>query len=163
MVEKNAFANLLDKMAQGKQDKGEDFNVLPKPATQDIGYGLIVWQWFIGDITVEGALATQETNRLSLEQGDYAVTIKMPENENYIYSLVGDTAKDVGKCILSAWNWKEIWKLHAGDFLLEKLSKEPTDSPFDSQTFDSIATKINVPDPLKVLAPKKPEEETSDA
>jgi hypothetical protein len=30
---------------------------------------------------------------------------------------------------LSAWNWQHIWKMHAGDFLLDILSQEPVAEP----------------------------------
>ena len=160
MAEKNAFANMLDKLAQGKPDKGEDFNILPKPVKQDIGYGLIVWQWFVGDIIIESALATNEVNRLAMPEGEYSITMTMPESNNHIYALDNDLAKDLGKAILSAWNWKEIWKVHAGDLLLQKLSKEPGEQTLEVSPFDSPP---RIPDPLKVLAPKKPEEETFDA
>lgn len=54
----------------------------------------------------------------------YLVSVQMPESDNFSYTLEGDTSKDIGQAILSAWNWKNVWKLHAGD-LLDVLSKEP--------------------------------------
>lgn len=146
MTEKNAFANFLDKVAGGQnREKGEDFNVLPKPASQDIGYGLIVWRWHVENITIEAALATNYLNRLSIEKGEYEITVNMPPpGEENSYSMSLEVSKEFGKAMLSAYNWKEIWKLHAGDFLLEELSQEPEP---DHNTV--------IPDPLTVLAPTK--------
>ena len=141
MAEKNGFAQVLDKLAEGlsKAKKnvsvGDDVaNILPKPVNQSIGDGVIVWRWVIpGDIVVESVLATRTANQSSLEKGEYVVGVQFPESENATYALYGDTAKDVGQAILSAWNWKNIWRLHAGDFLLQELSFEP-EPPVEVET-----------------------------
>ena len=158
MTEKNGMAQILDKIVEAlgnlkPKENSDDLNKLPKPNLQDIGHGLIVWQWHVGDITVESALATNLINRLSLEKGEYSVTLKMP---HALYSFDGDNARDLGKAILSAWNWKEVWKLHAGDFLLEELSQEPEeiDEP-EQPEFDLKAMEPEIPAPLRVLAPKR--------
>jgi hypothetical protein len=65
-----------------------------------------------------------------------------PPGEENSYSMSLEVSKEFGKAMLSAYNWKEIWKLHAGDFLLEELSQEPEP--------DHNAV---IPDPLTVLAP----------
>lgn len=129
-MEKTGIAQFIDKIAEGlgkgKAETPEVANVLPKPITQDIGDGVIVWRWEIlnGSITVESTLATREPNQAKLAKDEYVVAVAFPESDNATYCFYDDSAKDVGQAILSAWNWKEIWKLHAGDFLLEKLSQE---------------------------------------
>jgi hypothetical protein len=136
MTEKNGFAQVLDKLVEGlnkAKKNGSSIstssdvaNVLPKPTNQNIGDGVIVWQWMVpGEVIVEAVLATRTHNQSSLEKGEYVVGVQFPESENATYALYGDSAKDVGQAILSAWNWKNIWRLHAGDFLLEELSWEP--------------------------------------
>jgi hypothetical protein len=152
MAEKNALANFLDKIAGGQnREAGEDFNVLPKPASQDIGYGLIIWRWHVENITIEAALATNYVNRLSIEKGEYHITVNwpLPGDENS-YSVPLEVTKEFGKAMLSAYNWKEIWKLHAGDFLLEELSQEPDEpEPYVKRPPERL------PDPLTVLPPTK--------
>jgi len=154
MTEKNGMAQILDKIVEAlgnlkPKENSDDLNKLPKPNLQDIGHGLIVWQWHVSDITVESALATNLINRLSLEKGEYSVTLKMPHS---LYSLEADSARDLGKAILSAWNWKEVWKLHAGDFLLEELSQEPELPQFDIKAMEP---EQEIPAPLRVLAPSR--------
>lgn len=133
MTEKNGLAQVLDKIVEAmskpreggvKSEKGEVANILPKPDSQDIGDGLIIWHWKTKDVTVESVLVTKENNPVKLPKGTYLVNLQMPQTDNCAYSLLGESAKEIGQAILSAYNWQNIWKLHAGDFLLEKLSQE---------------------------------------
>lgn len=126
----------MDKLAEGLSKSKENsnnnvsnddlVNVLPKPDTQEIGDGVIVWRWTLldGSTIVESVLAFKEKNQQNLSKDEYVVSLKLPSSENGTYSFYDDTSKAVGQAILSAWNWKAIWKLHAGDFLLESLSEE---------------------------------------
>lgn len=128
MTEKNGFAQFLDGLMEKRNKSNDDvLNILPKPDSQVISEGLIVWQWRLDSCVVESVLATRNTNPLNLEKDKYVVNIQMPKTEECLYSLFGDTAKEIGQALLSAWNWQKIWKLHAGDFLLEVLSQEPTE------------------------------------
>lgn len=153
MAEKNGLAQLLDKVAEGlsKAKKnvavGEDVaNILPKPVSQEIGDGVIVWTWMVpGDITVESVLATRNNNQSKLEKGEYVVGVKLPESENSTYALHGDTAKDLGQAILSAWNWKNIWRVHAGDYLLDVLSFEP-EPPVEVEGFADVVPPAIAPE-----------------
>lgn len=139
---KTGFAQFMDKLAEGLSKSKENsknnaqnddlINVLPKPDTQEIGDGVIVWRWTLlnGSAVVESVLAFKENNQQNLNKDEYVVSVKLPGSENGTYSFYDDTSKAVGQAILSAWNWKTIWKLHAGDFLLESLSDEqPVCSP----------------------------------
>lgn len=135
-MEKSGIAQFIDKLAEGisksKQASTDDVaNVLPKPETQEIGDGVIVWRWETlgGSVIIESTLATREPNQAHLAQDEYVVALKLPTSDNDTYAFYDDSAKDVGQAILSAYNWKEIWKLHAGDFLLEQLKNEPVAEP----------------------------------
>lgn len=134
MAEKNGFASILDTIvgglgkmrdnaAQGG-DTGAVANVLPKPDEQVIGNGIIVWRWKTEFALVESVLVTNTSNQLNMPKDKYFVNMQMPLHEQCAYTMFDDTPKELGQAILSAWNWQHIWKLHAGDFLLETLSKE---------------------------------------
>lgn len=132
MAEKSSIANALDKAFanMGKKSDGDVLNMLPKPDSQSIGNGIIVWQWIVEDkVFIQSVLATRNTNELGLEKDGYLVTVKMPESDDFSYSMFDETAKDIGQALLSAWNWQNVWKLHAADFLLESLSQEPVVEP----------------------------------
>ena len=144
MTEKNGFAQIMDKIAEGlskkREESGEDLNMLPKPGIQDIGDGIIVWRWFCGGVVIESILATRYGNQMDMEPGKYTISMKMPESDNGMYTLYEDVAKELGQALMSAWNWQHVWKLHAGDFLLEELSKEPAekfDEPADVIVMDA--------------------------
>lgn len=131
MADKNGIAQFLDKLAEGmgkmkeQSDSNSDMvNILPKPSTQEIGDGIIVWRWFSSGVVVEATLATRENNQSKIAVGKYVIAMKMPESDNAMYCLYEDSAKEIGQMLLSAYNWQNIWKLHAGDFLLEELSKQ---------------------------------------
>lgn len=142
MTEKAGIAQFIDKLMEGmnkaKPENPDVANVLPKPDTQDIGDGVIVWRWEVlnGSIMVESVLATREENQAKLAKDEYVVSVDLPVSENGKYSFYDESSKEVGQAILSAWNWKEIWKLHAGDFLLENLSQERCVSD-DPEEFDA--------------------------
>lgn len=143
MTEKNGFAQVLDKIAEGvsRNAKKDDdvLNMLPKPNNQEIGDGIIVWRWHLTSGTViEAILATRHSNQVNLEKDTYVVNVQFPKSNNCSYSFFDDTAKEIGQALLSAWNWQNVWKLHVGDFLLETLSKEPP------QEFDNIEAEAEI-------------------
>lgn len=126
MTEKNGFAKFLDSLVEKKKEEADDvLNMLPKPDTQEIGNGYILWRWNAEAAIIESILATRNSNELGLEKDSYIVNISLPHSEECAYTLFNDTAKEIGSALLSAWNWQHIWKLHAGDFLLDVLSQEP--------------------------------------
>lgn len=133
MTEKNGIAQFMDKLMEGlgkmrDSDKDSAHN-LPKPDTQEIGDGIIVWRWVASEIIVESILTTRENNQANMEKDIYTVGVKMPESENYTYMLEGDTAKEIGQAILSAWNWQHIWKVNAGEYLLRDMQQQELPAP----------------------------------
>lgn len=168
MAEKNGFAQILDAIAGGltkmrdgavadpaKVVDGDSNAILPKPTTQEIGAGIIVWKWENDFAHVEGVLATNSNNQCSLEKGAYIVNVQFPQTEHCAYSMHNNTAEIVGKTLLSAWNWQHIWKLHAGDFLLEALGASPAVAAVndDDMTSEVVAVE-GQPTPV---APVNPE------
>lgn len=133
MTEKNGMAQILDKIVEGlasakkKEESSEDLNMLPKPGVQDIGDGVLVWRWFVGGVVIETVLATRHENQMGIEAGKYTISMKMPESDKGMYTLYEDVSKELGQALMSAWNWQHVWKLHAGDFLLDEMSKEPAE------------------------------------
>lgn len=129
MAEKNGFAKFIDNLVDKKESENDVMNMLPKPDSQEIGDGIIVWRWTLEFCVIESFLVTRNSNQVNLKKDTYVVNIRFPESEAYTYSLIDETAKDIGSALLSAWNWQHIWKMHAGDFLLDILSQEPVAEP----------------------------------
>lgn len=133
MAEKNALAQFLDNLVEGKRvQRGSDgnadvVNMLPKPDSQEIGNGFIMWRWAPEGAVIESFLVTRHVNDLGLDKDSYVVNLRLPESEEFSWAMFDDVAKGIGSSLLSAWNWKNIWKLHAGDFLLEVMSQEPVE------------------------------------
>lgn len=125
-MEKNGVAQFIDKLMEGIAGarKPATDNIV-KPYCQEIGDGIIVWRWDASETSVEAVLATREHNQINLEKDRYLVSVKMPESDNYTYTLMDDVAKQIGEAITSAYQWQFVWKQYAGDFLLEQLSQEP--------------------------------------
>lgn len=109
---------------QPSQQEAEDLNVLPLPATQDvIQKSMIVWKWPINnDFSVVATLYTKDTPE-GKEVGSYEVELLTPgKDEPFEINFdVPEVAKFVGQALISAWNYKNIWKLHAGEFLEREL------------------------------------------
>lgn len=108
------------------QPEAEDFNILPFPENQEIRNGengaWIQWWWDIGEVRVWGILYTTDTksNDGLRKKGQYEVQLSMPE-KNDVYNFNSDESKAIGKAMLSASNWINIWKEHAGMFLEKNL------------------------------------------
>ncbi len=170
-MEKNGFAQVLDKlfesfkgaMNNGERtiaaghDSGSVANVLPKPNSQEIGHGIIVWRWETPIAKVESILVTNSVNQVGLEKDKYVVNLQLPQSEHCAYSLHDDTAKELGQAVLSAWNWQHIWKLHAGDFLLENMSQEVVLPPPVQHVEPGITGPEMQGDPIIVDADVEPE------
>jgi hypothetical protein len=130
MSEKNVIAQLLDALVERKKSDDDVLNMLPKPSSQEIGDGFIVWRWVIDGVAViESVLVTRNSNPTGLEKDKYVVNIQLPESDNGCYAFLEETPRELGQALLSAWNWQHVWKIHAGDFLLELLSQEPVQEP----------------------------------
>lgn len=118
---------------QNEANQKEDLNILPMPLSQTIKknkYGeWLEWVWEpVGlGIKIIGILYTQDSQWPDDEaepkpQGHYEVQLSMPYKElSSCHTLDPIIAKGVGQALISAWNWKDIWKQHAGDFLEKEL------------------------------------------
>lgn len=138
MTEKGGLAQFLDKVVEGmgkmkennSQNNSDLANVLPKPTTQTIGEdGTIYWSWITPtDILVQSLLATKENNEEKIAKNEYIVRIFMQCKQD-VLTFKDEEAKLIGQAVLSAYNWQNIWKIHAGEFLFEELSNESSNTP----------------------------------
>lgn len=81
---------------------------LPRPISQSVGDFLISWQWLpLGEYRVS-VKAQFDRN-----DGSWHISIKN------VGSFSPEEAKLLGEALLSAYNWKDIWKLHFADMFLE--------------------------------------------
>lgn len=115
----------------------EDLNVLPFPESQNISDTGIEWVWpvFGSTIFVYGFLFTRDVDSAEGnvkdntyrhgKKGDYIVQLKMPGNHE-VWGI-SDCAKELGQAMVSASNWVNIWKDHAGMFLEKQLLGPGTD------------------------------------
>ncbi|AKU45379.1 hypothetical protein MADRUGA_90 [Mycobacterium phage Madruga] len=109
--------------------EGEDLNLLPFPVTQEICAKWIHWKWEpCGDVNVWGILYTKdyEDDGTVHKKGDYEVQFS-PKNIASIGSFSQEHAKAIGHALMSAANWKNVWKEHAGKFLEMSLMGEDED------------------------------------
>ena len=129
MAEKNAFAKLLDDLATKKKEsekmtkesgekgatvESDDLNILPLPTTQRVGTHSLTWTWTCDTTLVVSTLDVVEDR--------YHVTLRRTSwGEEY---LAGDNAKILGQALISAWNWKNVWKQHAGELLLRTMKDD---------------------------------------
>ena len=126
-AKKKGFGEALSEFAQRAKDaqqqqgqpQGDDLNVLPLPATQDVIQDcMIVWKWPINNsFEVVAVLYTKDTPEGN-KAGDYEVELGAFSTINFSAS---EEAKFVGQALISAWNYQNIWKLHAGEFMERQL------------------------------------------
>lgn len=131
MTEKSGIAQFLDKLAEGlakskdqkqSSDGSDIFNVLPKPKKQEINDGLISWEWETKLATISAYYATSNTNSMKMTKNSYVVSVNLASD--FAWIINGEEAKELGQAILSASRWEHIWKIHAGEFLVEDLPEE---------------------------------------
>ena len=130
MAEKNAFAKLLDDLATKKKEsekmtkesgekgatvESDDLNILPLPTTQRVGTHSLTWTWTCDTTLVVSTLDVVEDR--------YHVTLHAGNSRGEEY-LAGDNAKILGQALISAWNWKNVWKQHAGELLLRTMKDD---------------------------------------
>lgn len=109
--------------AQGNgsgSDEAEDLNKLPKPTEQKIDkeQGYIEWSWGCGSTDYK------VVSSLNTVTGEYYVTIQRVVTSAQtpgVFGMSGDDAKIVGQALVSAWNWQEIWQMHAGEFIAREM------------------------------------------
>lgn len=109
----------------------EDLNILPFPLSQQIKRNdcgaWLQWEWEpVGmGIKIIGLLYTQDSSwpDSGIEdkpQGHYEVQLSLP-TDDYVHTFDPVIAKGIGQSLIAAWNWKDIWKEHAGTFLEKEL------------------------------------------
>lgn len=120
-AQRNGLGDMLGQLAakagQANEPEPEDLNNLPKPNTQTIDResGKIIWDWYLDQFTVTSELTTADNS--------YDVHIKRLSGDGLAdsWEMYPETAKIVGQALVSAWNWKDIWKVHAGGFIAKEL------------------------------------------
>jgi hypothetical protein len=131
VTEKNALANFLDGVKKMKDQQGEDqaddLNILPMPSSQEVNPGKwIKWTWNTAfEAKVFGILYLNdhEDGKLFNEKGSYEVQLSM-NYEHRLFILTPADARDIGQAMVSASNWVNIWKDHAGYFMEKELMGE---------------------------------------
>jgi hypothetical protein len=110
------------------EEPEEDLNVLPFPVSQEIAEKWIQWRWEpCNFVRVYGILYTCNQQRSSPEgkgndsipQGYYEVQFStdVKTKDDVILSYSDEEAKAIGQAMVSAANWINIWKDHAGMFI----------------------------------------------
>lgn len=119
----------------------EDLNILPLPVQQSVESTRMVWVWTpMEGVFVFGKLYTAHDD--GFNPGDWIVELTIPGIDTESYALTDDAPKLIGQALISAWNYKNIWKQHAGEFLERQLMNRPVIAANDD---DDIA---EVPEPV---------------
>ena len=119
--------------AKNASDLPEDFNTLVLPNKQEIKEDRIKWTWEVHEYvnpdedenpltvqyTITGELFTKDTLK-----GEYYVEFGGDESPALPIKFVGDESKNVGKALISAWNYHNVWKDHAGYFIEKEVMGE---------------------------------------
>lgn len=110
-------------------EESEDFNILPFPTSQSIYPDNICWAWQVSDtVEVVAVLWTKSADTSQHQKGDYYIIQRMTDDIDMSeIEWTNPIAKDFAKAMLSASNWINIWKNHAGTLLEKSFS--------DGQTF----------------------------
>ena len=102
----------------------EDLNILPLPVQQIVEQTHMVWVWTpMEGVLVFGKLYTAHDD--GFNPGDWIVELAIPGIDSQSYALTDDAPKMIGQALISAWNYKNIWKQHAGEFLERQLMNRP--------------------------------------
>jgi hypothetical protein len=135
--QKPSLGMFLEKMKEAAERKAaelqpdiddpthEYLNILPMPDTQVISEKWIEWQWNVFEHRVFGILYTQSYE--FHQPGSYEVQLSMscgPKAQS-VFVVSPDEAKALGQALISASNWRNIWKEHAGYFLEKQLMQQP--------------------------------------
>jgi len=137
-VQKNLGSNLAEVLQQVVEKTKEnteeisvveeDLNILPLPIDQIVQKKCMTWVWIpMEGVQVTGKLFTAHDDEFS--PGDWLVEMSIPGIYTDSYELTEDSPKLIGQALISAWNYKNIWKQHAGDFL-EKQLMNSSDTDF---------------------------------
>jgi len=126
---KDAKAKTEKSLEESMADVPEDLNILPMPDSQEIHKDWIEWTWIVQPksmkIRVNGVLYTHNTD--FKKAGEYIVDIDLGDPDQDVKkkesNFTADVAKDIGKAVLSASNWINVWKQHFGE-LFVKMNTE---------------------------------------
>lgn len=140
MAEKRPdFSGLGKVLQKAIQDKSgnetlpEDFNTLVLPNSQDIETDRILWTWMVcedvppydGPEDPRTYLITGELRTKGATKGSYSVGMCIAHGDNTIdigtVNFAHNEAKDVGRALISAWNYHNVWKDHAGYFIEKEV------------------------------------------
>lgn len=112
---------------QGDDEEVEDLNILPFPNSQNIygNNGTIVWEWIVNEeVTVTAVLYTKddtpEGGNTGFKKGDYNI-VQHTCDDSGENDWTPEDAKILGQALISASNWKNIWRDHAGKFIAQEL------------------------------------------
>lgn len=127
-MQKKLGDNLADALKEAMEKKNEiieetqaeDLNILPMPVEQIVEDHSMAWIWIpMGGVFVVGRLFTADVNER--KKGDWVVELAIPGIDTDCYALTDEAPKTIGQALISAWNYKNIWKQHAGEFLEKQL------------------------------------------
>lgn len=145
---KETNRKMLEKEETVSEEVLEDLNILPMPMHQIVDKTMMVWVWNpIESVYVFGKLCTKPDG--DLVPGDWAVELALPGVEGNCYQFADDAAKIIGQSLISAWNYKNIWKQHAGDFLERQLMSD--DEPVEETVEESVDVVEILEDPEEVV------------
>lgn len=126
----NLKDNAEKQNAANQESEPEDLNILPLPSTQDVGPASISWNWYpTSFVNVIGLLFTK--GAAPDKRGTYTVRVSGLESSSLAnpVELTGDDAKLIGQALISAWNYKNVWKHHAGSFIEREQMGEYAPKP----------------------------------
>lgn len=132
------FKEILDKLSEAAKKKAEttaeveqqqqnenqreDLNVLPLPDDQAIHDDCIIWTWECNgndNFSVQAVLFTAGNKK-----GQYQVEMFHTCIRSNVVGFLFDEAKEVGQALISAWQYQNVWKDHAGDFMEKSWGKD---------------------------------------
>ena len=127
---KDAKAKTEKSLEESMADVPEDLNILPMPDSQEIHKDWIEWTWIVGpksmNIRVNGVLYTHDVDFKSAGQYIVDIDFGYDHDTKFANIFTADVAKDIGKAVLSASNWINVWKQHFGE-LFVKMNTEMGD------------------------------------
>lgn len=122
----------------------EDLNILPLPNYQEIVSGKwMQWCWIIADGQTVGGIKVFGILYLSdvgggKRKGEYEVQLCLGKHhgstEENVFHLAPGLTKEIGQALISAQNWQNIWKQHAGTYL-EAEWFGPSEKPSNEERF----------------------------
>jgi hypothetical protein len=123
---------------EGMETEPEDLNILPLPVQQAVEQTHMMWVWTpMQGVFVFGKLYTAHDD--GFNPGDWIVEMAIPGIDSESYAFTDDAPKLIGQALISAWNYKNIWKQHAGEFLERQLMQRPVIASVDDDLISEVA------------------------